>query len=381
VQDKKFFCYEIYKNLSVASNNGVVEYSPCCVFKGYTKKSNDLILDLGWNNTVHQQIKYNVENNIPNSGCNNCYLNEQKNIGSRRQAAQQLYEQYYQDTNLNLSAPQSLDYRVGNLCNLKCMICGPESSSAWIPDYKKIWPLKDVSRFSYKKMNQVTLSDENFLRNLKFLHFHGGGEPFLSDAHFDLLCKIKKIKGLGDVRVTYNTNATVRVTSEILDIWQECQLVELYFSIDDIEQRFEYQRTGANWQQVCDNLQWYYKNMPHNHMFNINCVWSHLNLFYLTDLVNWYKTFFQCNRYGDPINLIFQPVNGPFNINQLSPDLQLVLLNQFENYPELKKIVNSIPVNSSSDHKIFLDYVDKIDSVRKNKFSEICPEWFELISK
>ena len=379
MQDKEFFCYEIFKNLSVWSKNGQIEYGPCSLYSGHIKKSNKLILNETWNQTEHQLLKNHVENNHPINGCQICYRSESNGIESRRCGSKKLYEEFHQDTNLNISGPQGLDYSVGNLCNLKCMICGPQNSTAWVPDYQKIYPEKDVSKFSYKKFEQIKISDDNFLKNLKNVHFHGGGEPLLSQSHEELLIKIKEVKGLSDVRVFYNTNATVLPTDSVLKLWEECQLIELYFSIDDVGERFNYQRTGADWGAVNNNLRWFYKHMPHNHMFNINCVWSYLNLFYLDELVDWYKNEFRQNRYGDPTNLIFQRAIGPFNINAVSNKTYQKLLDKFINYPELQLLIRSLSVDDSSNHQLFWEQVNKIDRVRKQNFKHICAEWSQLL--
>jgi hypothetical protein len=78
----------------------------------------------------------------------------------------------------------------------------------------------------------------------------------LSNAHVNLLKNVQQVKGLGDVRVFYNTNGTQTVSDEILNLWEKCKLIELYFSIDDVGTRFDYQRTGADWNQVIANLKY-----------------------------------------------------------------------------------------------------------------------------
>ena len=111
--------------------------------------------------------------------------------------------------------------------------------------------------FSYRKGQNITIEDLEYLKNIRFIHFHGGGDPLLSDEHIKLIQKVEKVKGLHDVRISYNVNATNRVTPEVLDLWSRCNLVELYFSIDDIGERFEYQRTGAKWQKAIDTMYWF----------------------------------------------------------------------------------------------------------------------------
>jgi hypothetical protein len=382
VKNKKYFCYEIYKNLAICSQNGNLSYSPCSYFNGYIKTSDTFNLKDVWNSPEHDKLKLMIEQDTAIPGCARCYNEEEQGLTSRRMGATELWENHFQDTDIALDAPQSIDYSVGNLCNLKCVICGPDDSSAWIGDYQKIYPDRNIEFLKHDKFKQLEVNDYSLLKNIKNIHFHGGGEPLLSDNHINLLKKIKEIKGLADVHVFYNVNGTKRASQEVLDIWAECQLVELYFSIDDIGERFNYQRTGANWNDVIKTIEWYKDNMPVNHMFKINCTWGYLNLFYLDELVDWYTDNFSTNRLGDPVDLIFQKViDGAFNlsIDNISTELKTILVKKFKNYPRLLELVNTLREDDTETHKKFWTSIEKIDNVRTIKFQNICPEFSSIL--
>tara|TARA_R110000772_G_scaffold71192_1_gene156210 strand:+ start:135 stop:1271 length:1137 start_codon:yes stop_codon:yes gene_type:complete len=376
--DKKYFCYEIYKNLAVWSANGKLGYNPCSFFNGYIKTNDQFNLSDIWNSPEHLQLKHQVENDIPIAGCQGCYNEEAGGLTSRRMASKKLYEEFHNDVTIDINGPQGLDYSVGNLCNLKCIICGPSDSTAWLPDYQKLNPGKSIVNFQYQKFNQIEIDDTELLKNIISIHFHGGGDPLMSKNHIALLEKIKKIKSLSDIRIFYNTNGTHCVEQKVLDLWKECKLVELYFSIDDIGERFNYQRTGADWKDVVRNLEWYKTHMPHNHMFNINCVWGYLNLYYLTDLVDWHHKNFSFNRYGDITNLIFQRAIGQYDIKHLSNKTKQILQNRFINYPGLLNLVNTIAVNDKL-HDNFWKNITELDQIRNTNFRELCPEWSTLL--
>ena len=376
--DKKYFCYEVYKNLSIWSHNGKLNYNPCSLYSEVVDTANEFDLDNTWNSAARKKLIWQIQQDLPLAGCGTCYRAEEAGIVSRRQNSTRLYEEYHNDTTINDNGPTGIDYSVGNLCNLKCMICGPHNSSAWLPDALKIEPSIDISQFKYEKHNQIEVIDPKTLKNLKSVHFHGGGEPLLSNNHINLLKAIKDQKGLQDLRVCYNTNGTMKVSDDILYLWSECKLVELYFSIDDVGTRFEYQRTGASWQEVVDNLSWYKQNMPDNHLFNINCVWSYLNIYYLDELFEWHKQNFHSTRFGDPVNLIYQKASGMFSIPYVSSDVKNVLLNKFLSKPELTQLISSLQV-SNKTHTNFWKFINKLDAVRNNSFSTICPEWSKLL--
>ena len=379
MKDKKYFCYEIYKNLAIWSTNGGIGYNPCSFYDGYFKQSDQIDITSAWNSEGRKKIIELVNQDQPIPGCHRCYRDEARGLVSRRQHAKESYETWHKNTDIELSGPQGLDYSVGNLCNLKCVICGPENSTLWIPDYQKLYPTRNIDIFKYQKKDQIEITSNDNLNNIVNLHFHGGGEPLLSDVHVNLLKKIKNIKGLSQVRVFYNTNGTITVSDEVLKLWEECKLIELYFSIDDLGSRFEYQRPGKSFKIIEENLQWYYKNMPHNHMFNINTVWSYLNLYYLDQLTDWHNTNLKTNRYGDPVKLILQTAIGTTQIQHVSKSVQDLLLGKFQNYPNLTTIAKSLTVSDQS-HSQFLQWIDKIDHIRNQKFSHVSPEWAKLLS-
>jgi hypothetical protein len=378
--DKKYFCYEIYKNLAIwSAPNGQVGYSPCSYYNGYFEELDCIDIDKVWNSDGRKKLIQLIETDQSIPGCQQCYKAEDAGLESRRMGAKKQYEIFVNDTGIDLTGPQSVDYSVSNLCNLKCVICGPQNSSSWIPDYQKIYPEKSIEIFKHNKNHKINFGNIESFKNIKVVHLHGGGEPLMSDNHVLLLETIQQVRGLSDVRVLYNTNGTVKVTDHVLELWSQCQLVELYFSIDDVSQRFEYQRTGASWAELNNNIQWYRENMTHNHMFNINCVWSYLNFFYLNELVDWYRSTLYTNRYGDSTNLLFQKAIGKFSLDVISTDINLILTDKFKNYPALLGLLNSLKIDDSYDHQKFRDSVRLIDNVRSQKFDIVCPEWSQLL--
>lgn len=373
MKNKKYFCYEIFKNISVVSRNGKIKYSPCSWFIGDTSESDVMDIKTALQSSEHQKLKEMISSDEPIPGCQRCYSVEKNGLYSRRMAAKENCEEFLKDTEIEGDCLTGLDYSIGNLCNLKCVTCHAEDSSAWHRDWQRLYPSDTIEK--YNKHNQLLLEDQTVLKNLKFLHFHGGGEPLMVDNHIKLL---KSIDDLSETRVTYNTNGTIRPSKEVLELWEKCKLVEIYFSIDAVGDQFEYQRTNADWEEVNDNIEWFKENMPHNHMFNINCVWSLLNVYYLDQLVDWKKEVLDTNRYGDPVNLIFQKAWGPTEINYLSPRALGILNNKYENYPELLELINPIPAMNSHQN-VFIDYIKKLDSIRGVDYISLHEEWAGLL--
>jgi len=101
MKNKKYFCYEIYKNLAIWSHNGKLGYNPCSFFNGYIKESTKFNLDQVWNGPERVELKKCVENDIPISGCQTCYNAEANGQESRRQGSKRLYEEYHKDTEID----------------------------------------------------------------------------------------------------------------------------------------------------------------------------------------------------------------------------------------------------------------------------------------
>jgi MoaA/NifB/PqqE/SkfB family radical SAM enzyme len=374
MKDKKYFCYEIFKNISVISHNGKIQYSPCSWYSGHTSESDTIDIKTALQSNEHQKLKEMIMQDQSIPGCYRCYRDEKNGLQSRRMGAKQQYEEFFKDTNIDENSLTGLDYSLGNLCNLKCTVCEPMQSSSWKDDWKKLHPT-DSTIYDYDKRNQIHFEDKSVLKDLKFIHFHGGGEPLMVDNHIKVL---EKIDDLSQTRVAYNTNGTIRPGKEVLEIWEKCKLVEIYFSIDAVGDKFEYQRTNADWQEVNDNIEWFKENMPHNHMFNVNCVWSLLNVYYLDQLVDWKREKLDTNRYGDPVNLIFQKAWGPTEINYLRPQALGALGRKYQNYPELLKLIDPIPAINKSQI-VFDNYIEKLDKIRGFDYKSLHKEWSELL--
>jgi sulfatase maturation enzyme AslB (radical SAM superfamily) len=281
--------------------------------------------------------------------------------------------QYYTDEELNRPGIRMFDIHLPNLCNLRCSICGPYDSSLWYQDAKTLGlPLK--KEWEYNKDIDYHFKNLEIPDTLEYIKFWGG-EPLLTNLHADFLELLNNKGLLSKIRLMYNTNGTVKVSDRVLDLWEKSRLVELWFSIDDIADRFNYQRYGANWDQVVDNMGWYYDNLPHNHLMYISCSYGALNIWSLPDVVEWHKKNFSQSRYKDPVQLVFNKVIGPCSIDYVSPEFYKQLEQRFLLYPELLAILKTIQIKPGYQPDLFLDYVARLDVIRGTSFLKTFPEY------
>jgi len=314
-------CLDVYKNLNIQIENNSVAISPCCLFLP-PQPTNKIEFQ---NNPLLVDVRQQWDNDTIPENCVGC---------NRHKNSNRWYDDNgYKDTSVELIR---IDYSVGDVCNLKCVICGPNNSSAWKEELKiPIVERKQTVNYAWKELDLTTL---------KFIHFNGG-EPLLSKEHIKFLHAIP-IKSL--VHINYNTNGTILPSEELLRIWKQFKLIQIDFSIDDIGDRFEYQRYPAKWNQVSENLQWYIDKAPVNCMFAVNTTVSILNQDNLINLNQWLSKNFNANRVTDPIEYRTQDATGIFAVAN-------------KNKKQIIDFLNSCDQRRSTDwKKTFPELVEKL---------------------
>jgi MoaA/NifB/PqqE/SkfB family radical SAM enzyme len=155
-----------------------------------------------------------------------------------------------------------LDLKLGNICNLKCRICGSWSSSQFATEEINQLPREEQKQsFPYQMLRAGAWPKENesfwqqidsCLNDIRYIEFTGG-EPFMIEQHFTMLQGIVDRGIAHQVEIHYNTNGT-QYPEQAIEIWKHFKTVEIAFSIDDLGDRFEYQRSNAVWSEVVFNI-------------------------------------------------------------------------------------------------------------------------------
>lgn len=190
-----------------------------------------------------------------------------------------------------------LDLKLGNICNLKCRICGSWSSSQFAAEELKYNRAEETrGSFAYRMLQEGAWprESETFWENLeknlddiRYIEFTGG-EPFMIREHFDLLQRLVDSGRAANIEIHYNTNGT-QWPEHAEEIWRHFRLVEIAFSIDDVGERFEYQRTNANWDTVQENIK-LFKDLRarlNNIQLQSCCTINVFNIYYLEEVANW----------------------------------------------------------------------------------------------
>lgn len=324
--------------------------------------------------------------------CKLCWDEEAAGRNSKRIHSRVRLKELYQQVDWANDTPDQLwfvDLKLGNICNLKCRICGSWSSSKWAAEELAYMP-KDFDKkthIAYKWLKQGKWPEESpgFWDNLKTLLPHikyfefTGGEPWMIQEHWDLLQYAADNGYSKNIDIHYNTNATQRLGPHTM-VWDKFGRVDIAFSIDNVGKRFEYERYGAEWglaNQIIDMAHWARSvdtpNITTQLCFTINIQ----NVYYLDELLAWAET--------KPFNSIyFNMMHSPdyMSIGYMTPEAKELVLNKLKtvfwksssHQQEIDNVIKFIENGPGSDGKEFLFKMQRTDAYRKQNFMDTHPE-------
>jgi hypothetical protein len=326
-------CLEPFKNLSIEFRNNKPAIAPCCIYPLAQAETVDFV-----NNANLVNIRQQWIDGTPPAGCKSCTEMESQGFPSRKQIAADKWA--WNNTpirpgDIPTVELTKMDYWVGDICNLACIMCGPNNSSLW---KQELGVIKD------EKKSIVNRAWKNLdLSHIEIIHLWGG-EPFLSKEHVEFL---QALPNKSKVTLYYTTNGTVQPSPELLEVWKECNQVDVYCSLDDIGPRYEYIRYPANWTQTVENFQWMINNCGENARYGINSTINVLSQYYVDEITDWFATNFKHDNLG---RLIKHKLSSAFG-----------------------------PLSAASAHDIVIEHLGKIDQRRGTNWREVFPKAAEQI--
>jgi pyruvate-formate lyase-activating enzyme len=231
--------------------------------------------------------------------CRKCWMEERAGRTSKRMHTLDRLKHSIPDTEWTEDAMplMFLDLKLGNICNLKCRICGSWSSSQFATEeINDAPPEEKKSTYAYQMLRAGAWPKENLqfwnqidqhLTDIRYIEFTGG-EPFMIAEHFAMLQGIVDRGIAHQVEIHYNTNGT-QYPEQAIEIWKHFKTVEIAFSIDDLGARFEYQRSNAVWVDVVYNIDRFRLLREDYPNIQLQCC-STVNVFnvrYIDQLANW----------------------------------------------------------------------------------------------
>lgn len=319
------------------------------------------------------------------------------------------------------------DVRFGNLCNLKCRMCGPTDSSKWYDDQVKMWGTKyrdshgEVELVKNNKGKYKPKTDiynwhesdvyweqmDNNINEIKRLYIVGG-EPLLIDKHYEFLKKCVDKNVSHKITLEYNTNIT-SIPEKALDIWKNFKQVRIGASIDGVGSINDYMRYPSKFNKIYDNLK-KLSEAEGNYRIWIACTINVFNVLHFPEFMEWI-IINKLPRVNDedrkPI-ITPHPLHSPkfYNIKVLPHYAKKAVESKYEEYRiKLKELVkesnftierkkasikqiddlltqyiNYMYADDYSDHlPSFWEATRKLDKIRGHNIEDHIPELYELL--
>jgi MoaA/NifB/PqqE/SkfB family radical SAM enzyme len=277
---------------------------------------------------------------------------------------------------------------VGNKCNLRCRVCNATSSSTYAIEgkyYKEKNNLSEKTFYTNADLKPVEFTesqiDEIFQisKNVKRIEFYGG-EPLLDAPTLSLLEKLVNTGQSKDISLFYNTNGVCPAKRRHTDLWGNFHAIEFNLSIDDIGERFTYNRHPASWEDLLtniENLRTYNWSIPAK--FYTICTVSNLNIFYIPEILT------ELKKLELPCFLNVLDVPEYYNISYLPNGIKNSIIKKLEKYEfinEIQFLVNVLrrdeDLNSWEQFKF---WTREKDLYRKENFKQTYPEFYKVIKE
>lgn len=257
-----------------------------------------------WNGEAMAGFRKNMLKGRADTRCESCYQKEKQGFTSLRQITNKNYQHKTEivsstraDGKVPHAKPVYFDIRFSNVCNLRCRICGPWSSSSWHNDAVALGmkdakipaittAIQDEEAF-FKQFGQV-------VHGLEELYF-AGGEPLVMEQHYRILNLLIE-QGKTDVKLVYNTNFSSFDFKQVnvLDLWKKFSRVSIAASLDASGSRGELLRKNLNWKQAEANRIRLMKELPQAEFM----VSPTLNAYNLMHLPNFHRDWVERGLIG-----------------------------------------------------------------------------------
>ena len=427
--ESKTFCP--YPWISVMTQpTGTVSW--CCVARDNFKNDDGSMVDLNrghkiesvWNSNHMKKIRKEMIEGEIVKGCEHCYDLEDMGFPSYRTnyirdwfeysgkgdeihdiIESSINNDYHVDT-----APMYLDFRLGNMCNLKCRMCQPQNSSQIQKEYSKI-EANDPSSAQFIKDNftwgqfvdNLTNweDDPDFLRQVEEwlpgvvkLYFTGG-EPTIIERVYWIMEKCVELGIAKDIELVFNSNMT-NIQPRFLNLVEQFKNVLMCVSVDAYGHENEYIRGASHWKQVEKNLRKYCASdvigtllfSPVIQIYNVLTITKLLDFIESLEIEygrEIFVTFLICDY---PTSLDFR--NCPDQVREVAAErleqwlkTSKVLVNRPENVQSINATVKALKENRKDNWRqeliTFQKYTNLLDKNRGDDMKEALPELWELM--
>lgn len=227
--------------------------------------------DAAWNGAEMRSLRRKFLAGVTPPTCARCFRLESFGLPSLREVANRHWAETARPLLASAQADGSalpvataLDLRFGNLCNLRCRMCSPESSAKMAEEFRTLHPglpteyyaeVSAIDWFRNPATRSALLSRASELRELHF----AGGEPFLIPEVRIFLEELVASGEAGHVTLTFNTNLTL-LPEPLYRLWPSFEKVKLIVSLDGVGAVNDYIRFPSRFTGIEANLRFLDEN-------------------------------------------------------------------------------------------------------------------------
>lgn len=377
----------------VAPDQTVVNHvRPCSIIQAGPQWDiqNNSITD-SRNTQVWQNLRQSFLDGQLTTVCSTCINAERVGASSPRQLNNEyLFE--HLDTDIMLAVEQiinnglvadsvyALDYMPSNYCNYACVMCFSGASSQ-----RYTFDIKQGIKSKYQ-INEVDQDFFDVIKDVKILGFTGG-ETIQQPEVIRLIDYVIEQGLASDMIITILTNAS-DFPDKIVEKFQQFKKVLYTVSIDGVGDVIEYQRRGANWATMVDNIARIHASPVHE---IVNHVVSSINILTAMDFVDW------CHANDLKFISISHVFQEHLGVTAMPPELTAIALDRlkegrrryehyttpaYSNYEQnyvqaidrLISTVENVTFKPKALEK-FVEHIKREDTASKKPLREVVPEW------
>jgi hypothetical protein len=394
------WCAEPFINLHHTADG---TYQICCISRGNSDpmmKTSEIspidFINSPYAKTIRSDMMEGKLSKTTLNACNNCIINESALTPSRRttrnkwnmsqetfNATISKFAENY-NANLDISDLRHVNLKVlGNLCNLKCIMCNPTSSSKIAAEYKKhniTMSNKSVILTPYNnETKDAYFSDIVEIAGHLDTFILVGGESLLNPDFAELYQLLSDNKNAKNLNLIIISNGTIlpELVSELADCFKNVRLI---FSLDGIGEQGSYIRSGLDWELFDRTV---HKAMATENLdVSFTIAIQVLNIGYLDDVLDYINILGLTENDINWGNIVAFPIG--FRAVNLPPEIKKRYLDKYSNHAISKMTTPTLLAalhilnTPEVDHELFIKGIQAFaakDKIRQTNLLDHFPEF------
>ena len=264
----------------------------------------------------------------------------------------------------------TLDYMPSNYCNYACVMCFSGASSQ-----RYTFDIKQGIKSKYE-INPVDADFFDVVKDVKILGFTGG-ETILQPEVNRLIDYVIEQGLAKDMIITMLTNASA-FPDNLIDKFKSFKKVLYTVSIDGVGSVIEYQRRGAQWSTMVENIAKIHASPVHE---IVNHVVTSINILSAMDFIDW------CANNDLKFISISHVFQEHLGVAAMPPALKALALTRLQTgrqryeqtsyVPIIDRLISTVEQIDFNPTALdrFIQHIRIEDSVSKRPLREVVPEW------